>query len=192
MSRVTPGTDADPGDPNVPHLAGDFPESASLGRQLLARGLTVAVAESCTGGLLGAALTAVPGASAYMRGGIIAYADTVKIDLLAVDPEQLARFGAVSVEVAEAMARGVAQLLGADLGIAITGVAGPGAAGTAKPVGLIHVAGWCRDRTEAAELRESGGREANRAAAVRAALLLGSRLTSGARGSSAQPGATDD
>ena len=173
-------------------LAGAFPESATLARRLVASGLTVAVAESCTGGLLGAALTAVPGASAYVRGGIIAYADTVKIDLLAVDPEQLARFGAVSAEVAAAMARGVAQLLGADLGIAITGVAGPGAEGTTKPVGLIHVAGWCRDRTEDAELHESGNREANRAAAVRAALLLGSRLTSGARGSSAQPGATDD
>ena len=159
-----------------PRLAAAFPESASLGRRLVASGLTVAVAESCTGGLLGAALSAVPGASAYVRGGVIAYADAVKIDLLAVDPERLARFGAVSAEVAAAMACGVAQLLGADLGIAITGVAGPGAEGTTKPVGLIHVAGWLRGRTATAELHEDGDREANRAAAVRAALGVGLAL----------------
>jgi PncC family amidohydrolase len=159
-----------------PRLAAAFPESASLGRRLVASRLTVAVAESCTGGLLGAALTAVPGASAYVRGGVIAYADSVKIDLLAVDRERLARSGAVSAEVAAAMARGVAQLLGADLGIAITGVGGPGAEGTTKPVGLIHVAGWWGGRSEAAELHEGGDREANRAAAVRAALLVGLAL----------------
>lgn len=159
-----------------PRLAAAFPESASLGRRLVAHQLTVAVAESCTGGLLGAALTAVPGASTYVRGGVIAYADTVKIDLLAVDREQLARLGAVSAEVAASMARGVAQLLGADLGIAITGVAGPGAEGTTKPVGLIHVAGWLGGRTEAVELREGGDREANRAAAVRVALGVGLAL----------------
>ncbi len=160
-----------------PRLAEAFPESASLGHRLLASRLTVAVAESCTGGLLGAALTAVPGASTYLRGGVIAYADTVKIDLLAVDRELLARFGAVSAEVAAAMARGVARLLGADLGLAITGVAGPGAEGTTKPVGLIHVAGWLGGRSQAAELHEGGDREANRAAAVRAALGVGLALT---------------
>jgi nicotinamide-nucleotide amidase len=101
----------------------------------------------------------------------------VKIDLLAVDRELLARFGAVSAEVAAAMARGVARLLGADLGLAITGVAGPGAEGTTKPVGLIHVAGWLGGRSQAAELHEGGDREANRAAAVRAALGVGLALT---------------
>jgi PncC family amidohydrolase len=166
-----------PGDvTGAPQLAVAFPESVTLGRQLVARGLTVAAAESCTGGLLGAALTAVPGASAYVRGGVIAYADSVKRDLLAVQPELLARFGAVSGEVAAAMARGAALLLGADLGIAITGVAGPGAEGTSKPVGLIYLAGWLDGRTEVTELRESGDREANRAAAVRTALVLGSGL----------------
>lgn len=147
-----------------------------MGDRLLAWRLTVAVAESCTGGLLGAAITAVPGSSRYFRGGVIAYADAVKRDLLAVDARQLARHGAVSREVAEAMAQGVAALLHADLGLAITGVAGPGAEGTDKPVGLIHLAGWRAGRMETRELRESGDREANRAAAVRAALELGSRL----------------
>jgi PncC family amidohydrolase len=162
-----------------PRLAAAFPESATLGARLVASGLTVAVAESCTGGLLGAALTAVPGASRYVRGGIIAYADAAKVDLLGVDPELLARVGAVSPEVAAAMAQGAAQRLGADLGVAITGVAGPGAEGTAKPVGLIHIAGWLDGRAEAVELREDGDREANRAAAVRAALALGLLLAGG-------------
>jgi PncC family amidohydrolase len=173
-----------------PRLAAAFPESATLGRRLGGSGLTVAVAESCTGGLLGAVLTAVPGASVHFRGGVIAYADAVKIDLLAVDPERLAQSGAVSAEVAAAMARGVAQLLGADLGIAITGVAGPGAEGTAKPVGLIHVGGWLGGRTDAVELHEHGDREANRAAAVRAALLLGLRLAPEGGDPAARPVAT--
>ena len=160
----------------VPRLAASFPEGAVLGECLVAVGLTVGVAESCTGGLLGAVLTAVPGASRYMRGGIIAYADAVKVDLLAVEPELIEHVGAVSLEVAAAMAQGVARRLGTSLGIAITGVAGPGAEGTAKPVGLAYVAAWLDGRTEVLELRERGDREANRAAAVRAALTLGLRL----------------
>ena len=122
----------------------------------------------------------MPGASRYVRGGVIAYADAVKVDLLDVDPEVLARLGAVSPEVAEAMARGVARRLGADLGLAITGVAGPGAEGTteagrAHPRGRVPGADGSRSR----ELRESGDREGNRAAAVRAALALGMRLVDG-------------
>jgi PncC family amidohydrolase len=156
-----------------PRLAASFPQSAELGQLLLTQGLTVAVAESCTGGLLGAALTAVPGSSRYVRGGIVAYADSVKRELLGVDAGLLATHGAVSAEVAPEMARGVALHLGADLGISITGVAGPGAEATAKPVGLIYVAGWLAGRTDSVELREHGDREANRAAAVRRALLTG-------------------
>ncbi len=121
-------------------------------------------------------LTAVPGASRYMRGGIIAYADAVKVNHLAVEPELIERVGTVSPEVAAAMAQGVAQRLGTSLGIAITGVAGPGSEGTAKPVGLTYVAAWLDGRTEVLELRASGDREANRAAAVRTALTLGLRL----------------
>ena len=170
-----------------PRLAGAFPESAALGAVLVARGLTVAVAESCTGGLLGAALTAVPGSSRYFSGGVVAYADAVKRDVLCVEAGLLARAGAVSPEVAAAMARGVAPLLGADIGLAITGVAGPGAEATAKPVGLIYVAGWTDGRSEVLELREHGDREANRAAAVRAALSLGTALASGAGPSRALP-----
>ena len=157
-------------------LARQFPGSGILGERLVARSLTVAVAESCTGGLLGAAITAVPGASRYLRGGVIAYADRVKVDLLGVDPELLGRLGSVSGEVADAMARGAARLLMTDLGLAITGVAGPGAEGTTKPVGLIWIAAWLQGRAESVELHERGDREANRSAAVNAALKLGAAL----------------
>ena len=167
-------------------LAAAFPESAVLGERLVELGLSIAVAESCTGGLLGAALTAVPGSSRYMRGGIIAYSDAVKVELLGVGEELLGRLGAVSAEVAAAMAGSVAGRLEADLGLAITGVAGPGAEGTSKPVGLIYVAGCLGARVEVVELRERGDREANRAAAVNAALRLGSTLVA-AGGPAAPP-----
>jgi PncC family amidohydrolase len=172
----------------VPLLSAAFPESAALGRRLLDRALTAAVAESCTGGLLGAALTAVPGSSRYMRGGVVAYADEVKVQLLGVEAELLGRVGAVSPEVAEAMAGGVARLLGTDLGLAITGVAGPGSEASRKPVGLIYVAAWLRGRARVLELRESGGREENRAAAVRATLVLGGELAEIATEPPAQTG----
>lgn len=159
-----------------PRLAELFPEAARLGERVVARGLTVAVAESCTGGLLGAALTAAPGSSRYFRGGVIAYGDAVKRDLLGVPAKTLAERGAVSAEVAGAMAAGAARALGAGLGLGITGIAGPGGEGAAKPVGLIHVAGWLDGAVEVVELREHGDREANRVAAVRAALALGMRL----------------
>lgn len=159
-----------------PRLAASFPQSAELGELLVSRGLSVAVAKSCTGGLLGAALTAVPGSSRYVLGGVVAYANSVKREVLGVDAELLATKGAVSPEVAAEMARGVARRLDADLGVSITGVAGPTAEGTSKPVGLIYVAGWLSGRAEVVELREHGDREANRAAAVRAALLTGMSL----------------
>jgi nicotinamide-nucleotide amidase len=153
-------------------LADTFPGSAALGRRLTAQALCVAVAESCTGGLLGAVITAIPGSSRYFKGGVIAYADAVKRDLLGVDEGLLQRHGAVSPEVARAMAAGAARRLSADLGLAITGIAGPGGEGNSKPAGLIYVAAARGDRSVVLELRERGGREDNRVAAVRAALDL--------------------
>ncbi|MGD0832976.1 MAG: nicotinamide-nucleotide amidohydrolase family protein [Candidatus Dormibacteria bacterium] len=166
---------------HAPRLAVDFPTASPLGTRLVVRGFSLAVAESCTGGLLGAAVTAHPGASRYLKGGVIAYSDEVKTELLRVDPGLLRRFGAVSAEVARAMAEGVARRLHADLGLAVTGIAGPGGESTDKPVGLIYVAASLRGDTRVVELRETGYREANRAAAVRAALALAQEVVATAR-----------
>jgi nicotinamide-nucleotide amidase len=104
------------------------------------RGQTVAVAESCTGGGLGAALTAVPGSSDVVLGGVIAYSNAIKQALLGVPADLLDRHGAVSDPVAQAMAEGVRRCTGADWGVAITGIAGPGGGSAEKPVGLVHLA----------------------------------------------------
>ncbi|MGA0969402.1 MAG: competence/damage-inducible protein A [Vulcanococcus sp.] len=109
-------------------------------QQLRQRGQTVAVAESCTGGGLGAALAAVPGASDVFLGGVIAYANGVKQGLLGVPAELLQAHGAVSDPVAQSMAEGARRVTGADWGLAITGVAGPGGGSDEKPVGLVHLA----------------------------------------------------
>jgi nicotinamide-nucleotide amidase len=109
-----------------------------LGR-LRARGETLAVAESCTGGGLGAALTAVPGASDVFLGGVIAYANGIKESLLGVPADLLDRWGAVSDPVAQAMAEGVRQRTGSTWALAVTGIAGPGGASPDKPVGLVHL-----------------------------------------------------
>jgi len=113
---------------------------AEVVRLLTERGLTLAVAESCTGGLVGHRITGVPGSSACFRGGVIAYHNEVKAALLAVPEDLLEREGAVSEAVALAMARGVRERLGADLGLAVTGVAGPTGGTPEKPVGLVYVA----------------------------------------------------
>ena len=108
--------------------------------QLRRRDQTLAVAESCTGGGLGAALAAVPGASDVFLGGVIAYANSVKQGVLGVPAELLAAHGAVSDPVARAMAEGAQRATGADWALAITGVAGPGGGSAEKPVGLVHIA----------------------------------------------------
>jgi nicotinamide-nucleotide amidase len=125
--------------------------------KLRQRGETLAVAESCSGGGLGAALTAVPGASDVFLGGVIAYANAVKQGLLGVDPLDLERWGAVSDPVAEAMALGAQRLTGSSWALAITGVAGPGGGSDQKPVGLVHiaVAGPASCRSEAVRFGSS-------------------------------------
>ena len=110
-----------------------------VGKILCDRQQTVAVAESCTGGGLGAIFTAVPGSSAYFLGGIIAYSNQVKMALLGVEQETLTQWGAVSHPVAQQMATGVKQKLNADWGISITGIAGPDGGTETKPVGLVYL-----------------------------------------------------
>lgn len=125
-----------------PALTGDRDEPLEqvVGRLLAARGATVAVGESCTGGLVGERLTQVAGSSQWFLGGVIAYANAVKTDLLDVEPGILRADGAVSRSVAEAMAVGAREVVGADWGIGITGIAGPGGGSREKPVGLVFVA----------------------------------------------------
>jgi nicotinamide-nucleotide amidase len=110
------------------------------GQLLTANRQTVAVAESCTGGLIADRLTNVPGSSAYFLHGVVAYSDTAKVALLSVSPDLLETHGAVSGAVAQAMARGVRQQAGSDVGLGITGIAGPTGESAEKPVGLVYVA----------------------------------------------------
>jgi nicotinamide-nucleotide amidase len=110
-----------------------------VGQLLITKGQTLAVAESCTGGVLGAMITDVPGSSAYFLGGVLAYANAVKTNLLKVDGQIILTQGAVSEQVAAQMAQGVRTQLGTDWGIGITGIAGPGGGTTEKPVGLVYV-----------------------------------------------------
>ena len=147
---------------------------------LVGRGLTVATAESLTGGLVCAALTSVAGSSATVRGGVVTYATDLKADLLGVDPERLRQVGPVDARVAEQMAVGAARLLGADVGLATTGVAGPGPA-DGMPAGTVFVAAhgpWAA-RATSRQLRLEGDRAAVRAATVEAVLLLLAELLPG-------------
>jgi PncC family amidohydrolase len=153
-------------------LIEEFPETVEVGAALRRAGLTVAVAESCTGGLLGAVLTAVPGSSDYMRGGVIAYADDVKAEHLGVSRHLLVTHGAVSEEVARAMAHGARVRYGASTGVAITGVAGPGGESSSKPAGLVYVAVETLSVTECTRLHGDHGREENRSRAVHKALAM--------------------
>ena len=145
----------------------------AVGRRLIERGVTLATAESCTGGLLAERLTAVPGISAVYQGGWVTYANEAKRRELGVDDELLRRHGAVSEAVARAMAAGAQRESGARSALSITGVAGPGGGTPEKPVGLV----WCALAFEGAlEAREwrlpPVGREELRTYAVHAALDL--------------------
>jgi nicotinamide-nucleotide amidase len=113
--------------------------AAAVGAALVARGRTLATAESCTGGLIGQLLTETPGSSAYYVGGIVSYANEIKQNLLGVASDVLATHGAVSEPVAAAMARGARAACGADYAVAVTGIAGPGGGTTEKPVGLVCI-----------------------------------------------------
>jgi nicotinamide-nucleotide amidase len=119
---------------------GDTTMEAVVGDLLSRNGATVAVAESCTGGLIGHRLTNVPGSSAYLRADVVAYANDAKVSLLGVSRETLERHGAVSTQVAEEMAKGVRRVAGATLGLATTGIAGPDGGTPEKPVGTVCIA----------------------------------------------------
>jgi nicotinamide-nucleotide amidase len=139
---------------------------------LAERGWTIATAESCTGGLLSARLTARPGSSAWVLGGVTAYADAAKEQVLDVPAETLAAGGAVSAEVALALAEGARGRFGADLGIGVTGIAGPGGGTAEKPVGTVHLAVVGPEGTVARSLVVPGSREAVRQRTTTVAMQL--------------------
>lgn len=138
--------------------------------------LSLATAESCTGGLVAGRLTSVPGASSVFRGGVVAYSDELKTRLLGVPAAVLAEHGAVSAETAAAMARGARERLGADIGLAVTGIAGPGGGTAEKPVGLVFLHATAPGRERSLEFSFPGDRQAIRARTAVAALHLVRRL----------------
>lgn len=141
-----------------------------VGEGLRARGLKLAVAESCTGGLLSKRITDLPGCSDYYVGGVCAYSNAVKMALLGVSPDTLEEKGAVSPEVAEQMAAGVANALHADVGVGITGIAGPGGGTEEKPVGLVYISVfYCGERITK-KMQSSLGRDRVRMQAASVAL----------------------
>jgi nicotinamide-nucleotide amidase len=140
------------------------------------RGLTLGTAESCTGGMVAARLTAIPGASDVFRGSVVAYANAAKEEVLGVPREVLEAHGAVSAETAEAMAEGVRERLGVDVGVAVTGVAGPGGGTEEKPVGLVHVHAAGPDGSKAVRTELPGDRDMIRGRATAASLHLVRRL----------------
>jgi nicotinamide-nucleotide amidase len=134
------------------------------------RRLTIAVAESCTGGLLGARLTSIAGSSDVVLGGVIAYSNGVKEGLLGVDATSLREHGAVSEQVVREMAAGARECTGATLGVAITGVAGPGGGTAEKPVGTVWLAVDAEGRADARRVNLIGDRDEIRRRATQAAL----------------------
>jgi nicotinamide-nucleotide amidase len=151
-----------------------------VARALLDQGATIATAESCTGGLLAARLTERAGSSAYVLGGIVAYANSAKVHVVGVDAELIARHGAVSVEVAEALAFGALRRLDTDVGVGITGVAGPDGGTEAKPVGFVCLSAASRDgRRITRTVNLPGGREDVRDRSTTVAMHLVRRLLHG-------------
>lgn len=144
-------------------------ESVSL---CLEKDLTFGTAESCTGGLIAAAVTDISGASAAFFGGVVSYDNSVKHGILGVRNETLSRFGAVSRETAEEMARGALRALGVDLSVAVTGIAGPTGGTPTKPVGLVYIAVASENGVAVTENHFSGDREAVRLQTVEKALTL--------------------
>ena len=143
-----------------------------VGEILIRKNLTIATAESCTGGLLAGTLINYPGISSAFLEGVVTYTNEAKMKRIGVKPETLEKFGAVSHETAEEMARGVALTSGTDIGISTTGIAGPGGGTEEKPVGLVYIGIYINGRIKTQKLQLSGSREHVRNRAVRESLNL--------------------
>jgi len=141
-----------------------------VGQLLRNQKLTIATAESCTGGLLGAALTQEPGSSGFYQGGVVSYSNFLKQRLIGVSEENLLNYGAVSEEVAKEMAEGIRSKAGSDLGISTTGIAGPDGGNEQKPVGLVYVGLATPEGVQVEKIQLYGERESVRQLTVQAAL----------------------
>ena len=148
------------------------PLEVIVGQLLLERKLTLALAESCTGGLVGHRITDVPGSSAYLMGGIVAYSYDAKELLLGVRHNTLYDHGAVSAETAIEMARGARRALGSDIGISVTGIAGPGGGLPGKPVGSVYICLSARDFERVEKFVWDKDRSGNKWASSEAALQM--------------------
>ena len=147
-------------------------EAAALLAALQARGITLATAESCTGGLIAAALTAIPGSSATVLAGFVTYSNAAKTSMLGVPEALLAQVGAVSEEVARHMATAALARSGAGIALSCTGIAGPGGGSAGKPVGLVHLCVTSADHVLPLRVQLGGDRAAVRARTVVVALHL--------------------
>ena len=176
---MTRGADLSP-PPSAAIESGDLAEA--IGAALLRAGDTLAVAESCTGGLISKRLTDCPGSSRYFLGGVVAYANQVKVGILGVEEELIRHDGVVGVAVAKAMAVGVARELQASVGIGVTGIAGPGGGSPERPVGTVCYAVSLGGETVARKELFLGNREAVRERAAEATLGLLLRLLEGREG----------
>jgi len=139
--------------------SGNDSMEAVVGRMLKKRGMTLSVAESCTGGLIGNRLTNVPGSSDYFQGGVVVYSNQSKVDLLSVPAEMIERWGAVSDPVVRQMAEGVRERFKTDLGIAVTGIAGPEGGSPEKPVGTVYIGLAAEEKTVSRKYRFWGTRK---------------------------------
>ena len=146
--------------------------AARVGQDCLAVGANLATVESCTGGLIGHLLTETPGSSAYYIGGFVTYSDAAKRTMVGVPAEVLEAHGAVSAQVARAMATGCRERTGADIGVSVTGIAGPDGGSSAKPVGLTYVAVADAAGIEVRRFTWTGSRADNKRASAQAALEL--------------------
>ena len=158
------------------YAEGETSLAETLVRLMAARGLTLACAESCTGGLLTSAIADIPGASAVLTEGAVTYADAAKMNRLSVRQETLARNGAVSRETAAEMAGGIVRTAGTDVGISTTGIAGPDGGTAEKPVGLVYIGVCYNGKTEVAELHMMGNRQKIRMRTVIHALNMARKI----------------
>ncbi len=146
-----------------------------IAKGFINKNITLSIAESCTGGWLSKILTDISGISSIYKGGVCSYANETKMNILGVKDETLSSFGAVSAQVAEQMAKGVRNALNTDIGVGITGIAGPLSDNTEKPVGLIYVAIAYKGNVTVTELRNQfteNIRESNRLSAIETAITL--------------------